>query len=123
MSERPPAEDAARIADLEAKVEQLRQANADLGRQMRRGGGSREPRSPATAARTLAKLTNERDNARAELDEARAKLAVAEEGFRGLELGFEGLKREAERLRQEVTRLRSGRLGFLRRARARLLRR
>lgn len=124
MSEGSPERaEAARIADLEAKVEELRRANAALGRQMRRGGASREPRSAAIAARALAKLTNERDNARAELDEARAKLAVAEERFMGLRLGFEGLELETERLRSEVARLRSGNLGFLRRARARLRRR
>lgn len=110
----PGAEPGKRLADLEAKLAELRQVNAELGRELRRGPVSRRPRSPLAAARALAKLTNERDMARAELDETAAKLASVEEGFKGLRL-------EAERLRHEVGRLRSGLPGMLRRARARLL--
>ena len=132
------------LADLEAKLEALRRVNAELGRELRRGAASRQPRSPAVAARALAKLTNERDTGRAELEQARAELEqaraeleqartelagtraslkTAEDGVAYLSEQFDGLQLEAERLRHEAFRLRSGHRGLLRRLRARLLRR
>jgi hypothetical protein len=117
MAERAPnGEREERIADLEAKVDGLRRANAELGREVRRGGVSPGPRSPLSAARALAKLTNERDQAKVELEETRARLRAVDESFAGLRV-------ETEHLRSEANRLRSGRLGVLRRIRARLLRR
>lgn len=108
----PGGEPEERIADLEAKVGELRRVNAEIGRALREGV-SPGPRSPVTAARALAKLTNERDQARAELEETKAKLAAVESGFEGLQL-------ETERLRHEAERLRFGLRGMLRRAWARL---
>jgi predicted nucleic acid-binding Zn-ribbon protein len=126
----PKEEPEKRIAELEAKVEELRRVNAELARELRRGAASRRPRSPVAAGSALAKLTSERDTAQAELEQARAELRQAEEGFEGLRLEAEGLRLEAEQLRGEAEqmrgeaeRLRSGRLGVLRRIRARLLRR
>ncbi|HEY8810461.1 MAG TPA: hypothetical protein VIM28_10610 [Solirubrobacterales bacterium] len=116
MERTPDADLEETVADLEAKVEELRRVNAELGRELRRGAVSRQPRSPLAAARALAKLTNERDTAQAELEQTREKLRAVDEGF-------EGLRLEAEQLRGEAVRLRSGRLGMLRRIRARLLRR
>jgi len=131
MSDRSDEETAAeRLADLEAKVTELRRVNAELGRELRLGAASRQPRSPAVAARALAKLTNERDTARAELEQTRAELAgtrtsltTAEDGVAYLSEQFDGLQLETERLRHEAFRLRSGGAGLLRRLRARLLRR
>ncbi len=125
------------LADLEAKLEALRRVNAELGRELRLGAASRQPRSPAVAARALAKLTNERDTGRAELEQARAELEqartelagtrtslkTAEDGVAYLSEQFDGLQLETERLRHEAFRLRSGHRGLLRRLRARLLRR
>lgn len=98
-----------RIADLERRVAELRQVNEELGRELVAGAGSRRPRSPIAAARALAKLTNERDAARAELEAANAELAR--------------LRPANEHLQREVSRLRSGTLGRVRRAWARLTRR
>ncbi|HKI67511.1 MAG TPA: hypothetical protein VJ989_09620 [Solirubrobacterales bacterium] len=138
MSDRSDEETAAeRLADLEAKVTELRRVNAELGRELRLGAASRQPRSPAVAARALAKLTNERDTARAELEQTRAELEqaraelagtrtslkTAEDGVAYLSEQFDGLRLETERLRHEAFRLRSGGAGLLRRLRARLLRR
>jgi DNA repair exonuclease SbcCD ATPase subunit len=131
MTEPPSStEPEKRIAELETKVEELRRVNAELGCELRRGAASRWPRSPAAAARALAKLTDERETAQTELEQARAELRRAEEGFEGLRLETERirgeaeqLRGEAERMRGEAERLRSGRLGMLRRVRARLLRR
>lgn len=128
---------AERLADLEANVEALRRVNAELGRELRRGGASRQPRSPAVAARALAKLANERDTARAELEHAKAELeqvraglaatqaelARAERGIEDLGNRLEGLHVETEHLRHEAVRLRAGWSGLLRRLRARFLRR
>lgn len=125
------------LADLETKVEALRRVNAELGRELRLGAASRQPRSPAVAARALAKLTNERDTAQAELERAtaeleqmgaelagaRTSLKTAEQGVAYLSEQLDGLRLETERLRHEAFRLRSGRRGLLRRLRARLLRR
>ena len=126
----PEAEGDRRAAELEARVEELRRVNAELGRELRRGTASGQPRSPAVAARGLARLTNERDTARVELDRAKAELAetkarleTAECGVEDLSERFEGLRGETERLRHEAARLRSGGAGLLRRLRARLLRR
>jgi len=129
-SRSPGGETPERLGDLEAKVEELRRVNAELGRELRQGAASGRPRTPATAARALAKLTNERDTARAELErtqaelaETRASLEAAEQGVAHLSEQFDGLRLEAERLRHEAARLRSGGAGLLRRLRARLLRR
>jgi chromosome segregation ATPase len=123
-----PGDAVERVAGLEAKVEELRRVNAELGRELRQGAASGRPRTPVTAARALAKLANERDIARddlerteAELAETKAGLEMAERGVADLSQRFEGLSAEAERLRHEVARLRSGRAGLLRRLRARLL--
>jgi chromosome segregation ATPase len=131
VSERSGDEAAAeRLADLEAKLEELRRVNAELGRELRRAAVSRQPRSPAAGARALAKLANERDTARAELEQTKAELVdaearreVAEHGVEDLRERFEGLHVETEHLRYEAVRLRSGGAGLLRRLRARLLRR
>ncbi|MGH3049194.1 MAG: hypothetical protein ACRDLK_03475 [Gaiellaceae bacterium] len=126
-----------RLVDLEAKLEALRRVNAELGRELRRGTVSRQPRSPAVAARTLAKLTNERDTLQAELERTKAELErlsaelagtrtslkTAEQGVAYRTEQLEGLRLETERLRHEAFRLRSGAAGLLRRLRARLLRR
>jgi hypothetical protein len=110
------AEPEQRLLELERRIEELRRVNEQLGRELVRGGASRQPRSPVAAARALSKLTNERDFVQAELEETQRKLVAANESF-------EGLRVEREQLRQETERLRSGALGLLRRARARLLRR
>ena len=98
-----------RSAELEQRVEELRRVNERLGRQLVEAGAGRRPGSATPAARAVAKLVGERDSAQAELAELRPEL--------------EHLRRENPQLRGEVERLRSGSLGFLRRARARLLNR
>jgi phage shock protein A len=96
-----------RLADLERRVEELRQVNERLGRELVEAEAGRRPSLATPAARAVAKLVGERDGAQAELAELRPEL--------------EHLRRENPQLRQEIERLRSGYLGFLRRARARLL--
>jgi chromosome segregation ATPase len=103
-------------ADLERRVEELRRINEQLGEELVRGAASRHPRASVAAARTLNRLRQERVDALAQLEEARQRLAEANSGLNHL-------ARENERLRAEVARLRAGLPGFLRRARARLLRR
>jgi hypothetical protein len=104
------------MAELERRVEELRLVNEQLGRKLVDGVASRQPHSPVTAARTLTKLMQERDRARTELEEARQQLRDANSGL-------DHFRRENEQLRFEAARLRFGVPGFLRRARARLLRR
>lgn len=98
-----------RTAELERRVEELRRVNERLGRQLVEVEAGRRPASATPAARAVAKLVGERDGAQAELAELRPEL--------------EHLRRENPQLRGEIERLRSGYLGFLRRARARLLNR
>jgi chromosome segregation ATPase len=103
-------------AELERRVEELRQVNEQLGEELVRGAASRHPRAPVAAARTLNGLKQERLAAIAQLEEARQQLAEANSGL-------DHFRRENEQLRFEAARLRFGLLGFLRRAMARLLRR
>lgn len=98
-----------RTAELERRVEELRRVNERLGRQLVEAEAGRRPASATPAARAVAKLVGERDSAQAELAELRPEL--------------EHLRRENPQLRGEIERLRGGYLGFLRRARARLLKR
>lgn len=98
-----------RAAELERRVEELRRVNERLGRQLIEAEAGRPPASATPAARAVAKLVGERDSAQAELAELRPEL--------------EHLRCENPQLRSEIERLRSGYLGFLRRARARLLNR
>jgi chromosome segregation ATPase len=104
------------VAELERRVEELRQRNEQLGGELVRGAASRHPRSSIAAARTLNRLEQQRLNALSQLEEARQQLSEANSGLNHL-------GRENEQLRAEVARLRLGLPGFLRRARARLLRR
>jgi cell division protein FtsB len=107
----------------ETRVEELLRLNAELAaelRSLRRGAEGRS--APVPAARRIARLVDDLESTRAKLasetaaaEATRAALAAREE-----ELGQ--LRRAVEELRREVTRLRSGLPGFLRRARARLLR-
>lgn len=104
------------VAELERRVEELRRINEQLGGELVRGAASRHPRAPAAAARTLNRLKQERLGALTQLEEARRQLDEANSGL-------DHFRRENEQLRAEVARLRLGLPGFLRRARARLLRR
>jgi uncharacterized coiled-coil DUF342 family protein len=101
--------EAERVAELERRLEELRRVNEQLGRELVEAAAGRRPGLATTAARKVAKLTDERDDAQAELAELRPEL--------------ERLRVEYEALLPEVQRLRSGYAGLLRRARARLLRR
>lgn len=103
-----------RRAELERRVEELRRVNEQLGRQLGEVGAPRQLHSPLTAGRAVAKLTQERDAARADMEEAQRELSEAE-------AGLDHLRRENEQLRFEAARLRFGPLGFLRRGLARLL--
>jgi chromosome segregation ATPase len=105
-----------RLSELELRVAELRRVNEQLGRELVDGAASRQPHSPVTAARTLTKLTQERDLARTQLEEARQQLAEAQSGL-------DHYGRENAQLRHEVARLRVGMPGLLRRALARLRRR
>ena len=96
-----------RTAELERRVEELRRVNERLGRELVEAEAGRRPTRATPAARAVAKLVTERDSAQAELAELRPEV--------------EHLRRENPQLREEIERLRSGYLGFLRRARARLL--
>jgi cell division protein FtsB len=98
-----------RVAELERRVEELRRVNERLGRELIAAEAGRRPATITPAGRALAKLVAERDSAAAELAELRPEL--------------EHLRRENPQLRAESERLRSGYLGLLRRARARLLER
>jgi predicted nucleic acid-binding Zn-ribbon protein len=102
-----------RVADLERRVEELRQVNAELGRELVQGGASRQPRSPVTASRALARLKSERDSALSEL-------RVKSEELEAANVGIEYLRGQNEQLRDEAIRLRAGLLGLLRRGWARL---
>lgn len=97
-----------RIADLEHRVEALHRANERLGRELIAAEAGRRPATATPAARAVAKLVTERDEAEAELAELRSEL--------------ERLWPENQALRAEVDRLRGGIIGFSRRARARLSR-
>jgi FtsZ-binding cell division protein ZapB len=96
-----------RIADLELRVEELRRTNEELGRQLIEHGAGAQPRSASTAGRTIAKLTNARDQAQAERVD--------------MEADRDRLRFENEVLRRELHRLRGGYGGLLRRLRTRLL--
>jgi hypothetical protein len=98
-----------RIVDLERRVEELRRANAELGRELIAARAGRKPRSESTAGRALSKLVQERERAESERD-----------GLQG-EIGW--LRHENGVLRAEAHRLRAGAPGLLRRLRARLQRR
>jgi cell division protein FtsB len=97
------------IAELERRVEELRRANAELGRELIAARSGRSPRSESTAGRGMAKLIQERERAEAERD-----------GLQG-EIGR--LRHENDVLRAEAHRMRAGATGLARRLRARLLRR
>jgi chromosome segregation ATPase len=101
--------EAERAAELERRLEELRRINERLGRELVEARAGRRPTLATTAARKVATLTEERNEAQAELAELRPEL--------------EWLRTEHEVLRHEVERLRGGYAGLLRRARARLLRR
>jgi multidrug efflux pump subunit AcrA (membrane-fusion protein) len=103
-----------RLAELELQVAELRRVNEQLGRDLIRGAGSREPRSPVAAGRALAKPRQEVERARAQLEEAQQQLREAN-------AALDHFRRENEQLRFEAARLRFGVFGFLRRALARLL--
>lgn len=105
-----------RLQELELRVEELRRVNEQLGRELVRGAASRQPHSPVTAARALAKP-------RKEAESARLQLAQAEEELRQANSALDHFRRENEQLRFEAARLRFGPVGFLRRALARLTRR
>lgn len=96
-----------RRAELEHRLEELQRVNERLGRELIETEAGRRPALATPAARAVAKLVGERDSAEAELAELRPEV--------------EHLRRENPQLREEIERLRSGYLGFLRRARARLL--
>jgi phage shock protein A len=96
-----------RAAELERRIEELRRVNERLGRELVEAEAGRRPALATPAARAVAKLVGERDSAQAELAELRPEV--------------EHLRRENPLLRGEIERLRSGYLGLLRRARARLL--
>lgn len=110
------AEPEQRLAELELRVNELRRVNEELGRKLVDGAASRQPHSPVTAARTVTKLKQELKLARKQLEEARLQLRDANSGL-------DHFRRENAQLRFEAARLRFGLPGFLRRARARLLRR
>lgn len=98
-----------RVAELESRLEELRRINERLGRELIEAGAGQRPGSATTAGRKVATLTEERDEAQAELAKLRPEL--------------KHLRSEHEVLRYEVERLRGGYAGLLRRTRARLLRR
>jgi cell division protein FtsB len=98
-----------RLAELERRGEELRRVNARLGRELIAAEAGRRPATGTPSARAVGKLVAERDSAQEELGELRPEL--------------EHLRRENPQLRAEAERLRTGYLGVLRRARARLLRR
>jgi cell division protein FtsB len=120
-------------SDDERRVEELLRANAELAAEIRSltSGRTAEPRSDAAiAARRVSRLTDQRDSLAAELEAARSELdrlgrhnQELEQRVHDQALHAEGLSKETERLNWEVTVLRSGVTGFLRRLRARLLRR
>jgi hypothetical protein len=99
------------------RVAELLRVNAELAAELRSIGlGRRDsPRTgPVPAARRLAQLNRERDEARAESHTVRAELdAVNRER--------DELRRLNAELAREVARLRGGLRGFLRRVRARVL--
>jgi hypothetical protein len=122
-----PAGDEAR------RVEELLRVNGELAGEIRnlQAGRIDTPRSTAMpAARRVGRLVEEhdallvehdallaeRDALLAELDSTRAELAHVKDDRAGLE-------RQSRELAAEVARLSGGAAGFLRRARARLLRR
>lgn len=111
------------VKDLEARVEALLQANAELAAEIRtlslgRASTARSAVSPAV--RRLAKLIDERDALRTQLGEARADLAVAQRRVEQLDEHNQELGRRMHEQGLELERLRSGPAGLLRRARARL---
>jgi chromosome segregation ATPase len=100
-SERLSAEASERIAELERRVEALRKANGELGRELL-ANASRRPRSVASGSRTVARLT------------------AAESGLQRALAELDRLEAENRYLRAELGRLRRGYPGLLRRVRARL---
>lgn len=101
-------EDSQSSADLERRVEDLRRANAELGRELIAARAGRRPRSESTAGRAVAKLIQQRERAESERD--------------GLQGEIARLRDENAALRAEADRLRADAPGLVRRARARLLR-
>lgn len=114
--DRVTAESEQRLKELERQVAELRRVNEQLGHDLVRGAGSRQPRSAVAAGRALARLKQELELTRTQLEEARQQLRDANSGL-------DHFRRENAQLRFEAARLRFGLPGFLRRARARLLRR
>lgn len=97
-----------RIKELELRVDELRRANAELGRELIAARAGRNPRSESTAGRAVARLIQERERAESERDELQG------------EIGW--LRHENEVLRAEAHRLRAGAPGLPRRLLARLRR-
>ncbi len=93
------------------RVEELLRVNAELAAEIRSltlGRRDSPHFGQLTAARQLARLTSERD--------------AATEQLRGVTAERDALAAHQAPLEREVARLRSGPRGFLRRARARILR-
>jgi predicted nuclease with TOPRIM domain len=111
---------------LDARVEALLRANAELAAEVRSLSLSRAsaPRSAAIpAVRSLSKLVDERDSLISRLDHARSELAAAQLRIEQLDEHNQELGRRMHEQGLELQRLRSGLGGLLRRARARLRRR
>lgn len=100
------------------RVEELLRVNAELAAELRSLSLGRRDVArpgPVPAARRMAALDNERD-------EALARARGAETELKALREEREALLRRNGELEREVVRLRSGPWGLLRRLRARLLR-
>jgi len=99
------------------RVEELLRANERLAAEVRNlslGYGDAVRPAAMPTSRRLARLIDERDRLRAELDSAQAQLEEVS-GHRA------GLERQNQELARAVALLDTGFMGFLRRARRRLL--
>lgn len=108
------------------RVEELLRVNERLAAEVRSLalGRTGQPRSSSmTAARRLGALVEERDQLRQRLEEMTEALEVASRSREELERHRDELERHRAELAAELGRLRGGRLGLVRRARARLRRR
>jgi chromosome segregation ATPase len=115
------------------REEELLRINAELAAEIRSLSADRtsEPRSSAgPAARRVSRLfaerdalAQERDALAAECDASRAEIAALGEQNEAIGQRERDRARQVDELSHEVNRLRGGVAGFLRRARARLLRR